>query len=326
MEMKKIFYRQAINEALDEELARDEKVVFFGEDVGDFEGVFKCSVGLQAKYGNDRVFDTPISEAAITGAAVGAAIAGLRPVIEIMFMDWIGITLDCLINQATMIPYTWDGQVKVPMVLRSQGGAGSSGSAQHTKSLEAWLYHIPGLKLVMPSNPYDAKGLLKAAIRDDNPVAFIEHKMLYPLKGEVPVEEYVLEIGKADVKKEGSDVTIIGISKMVVDAMEAAKDLEKEGISVEVVDPRTIKPLDMETISESVKKTNRVVIVNEAFRCGAIASDLAAQIQESCFDYLDAPIMRVTAPDVQIPYSPSLEKFWLPDKNKIMDAVKKIVG
>jgi pyruvate/2-oxoglutarate/acetoin dehydrogenase E1 component len=325
MKMKRIYYRQAINEALDEELARDDKVVFFGEDIGDYEGVFKCSVGLQKKYGNDRVFDTPISEAAMVGAAVGAAIAGLRPIVEIMFMDWIGITLDCLINQATVIPYSWDGQVKVPMVLRSQGGAGSNGSAQHTKSLEAWLYHIPGLKLIMPSTPYDAKGLLKAAIRDDNPVAFIEHKKLYSIEGEVPEGDYVIEIGKADVKRKGEDVTIVAISKMVIESIEAAKELEKEGISAEVVDPRTLKPLDFETIAESVKKTNRVVIVNEAFRSGAIASDIAAKIQQDCFDYLDAPIIRVTAPDVHIPYSPALEPLWLPNKHKIIEAVKSIL-
>jgi pyruvate/2-oxoglutarate/acetoin dehydrogenase E1 component len=325
MKMKNKFYRQAINEALDEEMSRDDNVIFFGEDVGDYEGVFKCSVGLPKKYGNDRVFDTPISEAAITGAAVGAAIAGMRPVIEIMFMDWIGITLDCLINQASLLPYSWDGQVKVPMVIRSQGGAGSNGSSQHTKSLEAWLYHIPGLKLIMPSTPYDAKGLLKAAIRDDNPVAFIEHKKLYPLEGEVPEEEYVIEIGKADVKKEGTDVTIVAISRMVVEALEAAKELEKEGISVEVVDPRTIKPLDIDTIVESVKKTNKVIVVNEAFRSGAIASDIAAQIQEKCFDYLDAPIVRVTAPDVHVPFSQTLEPLWLPDKYKIIKAVKSII-
>lgn len=325
MKMKEIYYRQAINEALDEELARDERVIFFGEDIGDYEGAFKCSVGLQKKYGNDRVFDTPISEAAITGAAVGAAIAGLRPIIEIMFMDWIGITLDCLINQATTIPYIWDNQVKVPIVLRSQGGAGSSGACQHTKSLEAWLYHIPGLKLIMPSTPYDAKGLLKAAIRDDGPVAFIEHKLLYPTMGKVPDEEYVLEIGKADVKRVGSDVTIVAISKMVLESLAAAEELEKEGISVEVVDPRTIKPLDLDTIAESIRKTNKLIIVNEAFRSGAIASDIAAQIQEKCFDDLDAPIIRVTAPDIHVPYAPNLEKLWLPDKDKIIEAVKSIV-
>lgn len=321
MGMKKVTYRQALNEALFEEMERDSKVVIFGEDVGTYGGVFKVTDGLMKKFGTDRVFDTPIAEAAIMGAATGAAVAGLRPVVEIMFMDWIGIAMDQIINQTTMMPYLWEG-IKVPLVLRTQGGSGSKGSCQHTKSLEAWLYHVPGLVLVMPSTPYEAKGLLKSSIRNDNPVAFVEHKMLYPTEGEIPEEEYTLPLGKASVKREGKEITIVAISKMVVESLKAAKELEEEeGISVEVVDPVTIRPLDMDTIAESVQKTNRVVVVNEAFRTGAVASDITAQIQERCFDYLDAPILRVTAPDVQVPYSPALEKYWLPGKDKIKEAV-----
>jgi pyruvate dehydrogenase E1 component beta subunit len=320
MTMKKVTYRQAINEALFEELERDPRVVLFGEDVGTYGGVFKVTDGLKKKFGSERVFDTPIAEAALMGAATGAAVAGLRPVVEIMFMDWIGIALDQLVNQTTMIPYIWEG-IKVPLVLRTQGGSGSKGSCQHTKSLEAWLYHIPGLVVAMPSTPYDAKGLLKSAIRNDNPVAFVEHKMLYPTEGEIPEGEYTVPLGKASVKREGKDITIVALSKMVVESLKAAKELEEEGISVEVVDPVTIKPLDMETIAASVKKTNRVIVVNEAFRTGAVASDITAQIQEHCFDDLDGPILRVTAPDVQVPYSPALEQFWLPGKDKIRQAV-----
>lgn len=321
--MRELTFAQALNEALHEEMDRDENVVFYGEDVGVYEGVFKVSKGLQEKFGSDRCFDTPISEAAIVGSAVGASIAGLRPVVEIMAMDWISIAIDALINQATMIPHIWDGQVKVSLTLRTQGGAGSGGGSQHCKSLEAFLYHIPGLKLVMPSNAYDVKGLLKSAIREDNPIAFVEHKLLYATKSMVPDDEYTIEIGKAEVKKEGSDVTIIGISKMVNEALIAASELEDEGISVEVIDPRTIKPLDMELIAKSVSKTGRVVIANEAFRTGSISGDISARIVEECFDSLDGPIVRVTAPDTHVPFSPDLEKLWIPNKDDIKKAIKE---
>ncbi len=326
MEKRKITYREAVNQALHEEMERDEKVICFGEDVASYQGVFKVTEGLLSKFGNDRCFDTPIAESAIVGTAVGAAVTGLRPVIEIMFMDWIGLTVDCLVNQASMMHYLWDGAVTVPMVLRTQGGAGSSGCCHHTKSMEAWLYHIPHMKIVMPSTPYDAKGLLKASIRDNNPVVFIEQKLLYATTGEVPADEYLIDIGTADVKKEGSDVTIVAISKMVQEALEASNELEKEGISSEVVDPRTLKPLDMETIGNSVRKTGKVLIVNEAFRTGSVASDIGIQIQEECFDYLDAPILRVTAPDVQPPYAKSLENLWLPGKDTIKEKVKELVS
>lgn len=327
MVMRKIMYHKAINEAMHEEMERDQRVITYGEDVGIYGGLWYCTDKLQERFGVSRCFDTPISEAVIAGTAVGAAIAGLRPVIEIMFMDWIGLTIDCMVNQAGTLPYSWDGQVRVPMVMRTQGGAGSKGSPQHTKSLEAWLYHIPGLKLIMPSTPYDAKGLLKSAIRDDNPVVFIEHKLLYPLEGEVPEEEYLLEIGKADVKREGSDLTVIALSKMVHESLAAAEELAaEEGLSIEVVDPRTIKPLDMETIAESVKKTNKVLVVNEAWRTGAVASDIVAQVQEMCFDDLDAPIGRVTAPDIHTPYALNLENLWMPDKAKIKTQILKMLN
>jgi pyruvate/2-oxoglutarate/acetoin dehydrogenase E1 component len=326
MGMRKVLYSKAINEALHEEMARDQRVITYGEDVGVYGGLFRCTEGLQERFGVKRCFETPISEAMITGTAVGSAIAGLRPVIEIMFMDWIGLTLDCMVNQAAVLPYSWDGQVRVPMVMRTQGGAGSKGSPQHTKSLEAWLYHIPGLKVIMPSTPYDAKGLLKAAIRDDNPVVYIEHKMCYPMMGEVPEEEYLVEIGKADVKRVGSDITVVAISKTVHDTLAAAEELaQEEGISVEVIDPRTLKPLDMETIVKSVKKTNKALVVNEAWRTGCVASDIVAQIQEKCFDDLDAPIARVTSPDVHTPYALNLENLWMLDKKKIKTQILKML-
>jgi len=323
--MKKILYNEALREALIEEMQRDKNVVIFGEDVGTYGGAFKVTNKIEEMFGFDRIRDTPISEGAITGVAVGAAIAGLRPVAEIMYMDWIGLTLDELVNQASLLHYVYGGQVNVPMVLRTQGGGGASASAQHSKSLEAWVAHIPGLKVVMPSTPYDAKGLLKSAIRDNSPVVFIEHKLLYGTRGEIPEEEYTIPIGKADVKKEGNDVTVIATSMMVLEALAAAKDLEKEGISVEVIDPRTLIPFDKETMVNSIKKTNRAIVVHEAWKTCGFGAEITSMIMEEAFDYLDAPVKRIAGFDSPIPYSPELEPLVIPNKEVIKKAVREIL-
>lgn len=324
--MKKVYYNEALREALMEEMQRDERVLLLGEDIGTYGGVFRVTYKLVDMFGEERVRDTPISEAAITGITIGAAIAGMRPVAEIMYIDWIALALDQLVNQASLLHYVYGGQVRIPMVLRTQGGAGASAAPQHSKSLEAWLTHIPGLKVVMPSTPYDAKGLLKAAIRDDNPVVFIEHKLLYGVRGEIPEKEYIIPIGEADIKRKGKDLTIIATSRMVHEALSAANELEEEGIDVEVVDPRTLIPLDKETILNSVKKTHRVIIVHEAWKTCGFGAEMAAMIQEEAFDYLEAPIVRVAGADVPIPYSPALEPCVIPNKEKIISAVRKIVN
>lgn len=324
--MSKKFYKDVLREALIEEMERDPNVYLLGEDIEVYGGAFRVTEKLNEMFGPERVRDTPISEQAITGITIGSAIAGKRPVAEMMYMDWIGLTLDQFVNQASLLHYVYNGQVKIPMVMRTQGGARASASAQHSKSLEAWFCHIPGIKVIAPSTPYDAKGLLKAAIRDDNPVLFIEHKLLYGTRGEVPDEEYVLPIGKADVKREGSDVTIIAYSAMVLEALDAAEELEKEGISVEVIDPRTLIPFDKETVFASVEKTNHVVVVHEAWKTGGFGGEIAAQIAEECFDSLDAPIVRLGAKDCPIPYSPALEPLTVPNKDDIIAAVKKVLG
>lgn len=323
--MSKKFYKDVLREALIEEMERDPSVYLLGEDIEVYGGAFRVTEKLNEIFGPERVRDTPISEQAITGIAIGSAIAGKRPVAEMMYMDWMGLTLDQFVNQASLLHYVYDGQVKVPMVMRTQGGARASASAQHSKSLEAWFCHIPGLIVISPSTPYDAKGLLKAAIRDDNPILFIEHKLLYGTRGEVPDEEYVLPIGKADVKREGTDCTVIATSAMVLEALEAAEQLAEEGISVEVVDPRTLVPLDKETIRESVEKTNHVVIVHEAWKTGGYGGEIAAIIAEEMFDSLDAPIIRLGAKDVPVPFSPGLEPLTVPNKDDIAAAVKKIL-
>lgn len=321
--MSKKFYKDVLREALIEEMERDPNVFLLGEDIEVYGGAFRVTEKLNEIFGPERVRDTPISEQAITGIAIGAAIAGKRPVAEMMYMDWMGLTLDQFVNQASLLHYVYDGQVTVPMVMRTQGGARASASAQHSKSLEAWFCHIPGLIVISPSTPYDAKGLLKAAIRDDNPILFIEHKLLYGTRGEVPDEEYVLPIGKADIKREGTDCTVIATSAMVLEALDAAEALAEEGISVEVVDPRTLVPLDKETIRESVDKTNRAVIVHEAWKTGGFGGEIAAVIAEEMFDSLDAPIVRLGAKDVPIPFSPGLEPLTVPNKDDIIAAVKK---
>ena len=323
--MREITYRQALNEAIDEEMQRDEKVFIFGEDVAVYGGVYGVTAGLWKKYGDERVMDTPISENAIVGTALGAALTGMRPVAEIMYIDFIGLCMDQLNNQVAKIRYMFGGKCKVPLTIRTEGGAGRTLGAHHSQSLESWLIHIPGIKVVMPSIPYDAKGLLKSAIREDNPIVFIEHKMLYNIKGHVPEEEYTLPIGIADVKKEGKDVTILTYSRMTLFSLKAAEELEKEGISVEVVDLRTLFPMDIETMVNSVKKTNRVVIVEEDCKTGGTGAEIGMKVIENAFDYLDAPIIRVAGADVPMPKSQVLEKLAIPDVERIKAGVKEVL-
>ena len=324
--MREISYRDALREALREEMIRDPTVFLIGEDIGRYwGGAFKVTKGLAEEFGDERVRDTPISENAIIGVAVGAAITGMRPVAEIMFGDLTALAMDQIANQAAKIRYMFGGQAKVPLVIRTPFGGGVNIAAHHSQSLEAWFMHVPGLQVVVASTPYDAKGLLKTAIRNDNPVVFCEHKLLYPLTGHVPEEEYTIPFGVADVKREGTDVTVVATLYMVHKALAAAEILAKEGISVEVVDPRTLVPLDKETITESVRKTGRVVIVTEDCKTAGVSAELAALIAEEALDYLDAPVKRVTTFDVPIPFSPPLENFVIPDEKRIIKAIKEII-
>lgn len=323
--MPEMTYSQAINEALREEMRRDEKVFILGEDVGIFGGCFGVTTGIIDEFGSERVLDTPISETAIMGSAVGAAAAGLRPVPEIMFMDFLAVCLDELVNQAAKMRYMFGGKAKVPVTLRTVCGAGLGAAAQHSQSLEAWLCHVPGIKVVMPSTPADAKGLLKAAIRDDNPVVFLEHKAMYALSGEVPEGEYTIPLGKADIKRVGKDVTIVATSLMVHKALAAAEILAAEGIEAEVIDPRTLVPFDKEIVLKSVEKTGHLVIVHEAVKNGGFGGEIAAIVAEEGFDLLDAPIKRVAAPFTPIPFTPVLESAFVPNEDKIIEAVKSIL-
>lgn len=325
MPIREISYRDAINEALREEMERDPSVCIFGEDVGRYGGPFQVTKGLFERFGEWRVRDTPISEEGFTGMAVGAAMTGLRPVVEIMYNDFITLAMDQIINQAAKARYMFGGKARVPMVIRTQGGAGRGNAAQHSQSLEMWFIHIPGLIVIQPSTPYDAKGLLKSAIRNDNPVIFIEHKLLYITTGPVPEEEYLIPIGVADIKRAGDDVTIVATSRMVHFALQAASELEKEGIQAEVIDPRTLKPLDIETIIRSVKKTGRLVVVNEGHLTGGFTAEVAAHVQRGAFDWLDAPIMQVATEDVPIPYNRHLEWEAMPSIGDIINAVKSVV-
>ncbi|MCX8170854.1 MAG: alpha-ketoacid dehydrogenase subunit beta [Candidatus Bathyarchaeota archaeon] len=323
--MRKINYRQALNEALREEMLRDKRVFIMGEDVGIYGGAYGVTRGLYDEFGPERVIDTPISEAAIAGAAAGASMTGMRPVAEIMYIDFITLAMDQIVNIAAKNRYMFGGKSIVPVVYRTQAGAGRGIAAHHSGSWEAWFIHAPGIFVVMPSTPFDAKGLLKTCIRDNNPILFIEHKMLYNVEGEVPEVEYTVPLGVADVKRQGSDVTIIAYSRMVHFALEAAEELSKEGIEVEVIDPRTLKPLDLDTIIRSVKKTHRAIVVHEACKTCGFGAEIASLIMEEAFDYLDAPVIRVAGADVPIPMSPVLEAEVIPSKEKIIDAVKKIV-
>jgi pyruvate dehydrogenase E1 component beta subunit len=324
-EVREITFVEALNEALMQEMERDPNVIVMGEDVGVYGGIFGVTKGLLQKFGPDRVIDTPISEAGFIGAAVGAAAAGLRPVVELMFVDFFGVCMDQIYNQAAKMRYMFGGKIKIPVTIRTTIGGGLSAAAQHSQVLYSIFAHVPGLKVVVPSTPYDAKGLLITAIRDDNPKIFFEHKLLYGVRGPVPKEPYAIPFGVADVKMEGSDVTVVAVAYMVHEALKAANELKKEGISVEVIDPRTLVPFDKEAVTKSVKKTGRLVVVDEDYdRCG-FASWVAAIVADECFGYLDAPIKRVTTPTVPIPFSPVLEKEILPNAEKIIKAVKEVV-
>jgi len=307
-------------------MRRDSTVFLLGEDIGrDWGGAFKVTDGLAQEFGDERVRDTPISESAIIGTAVGAAITGMRPIAEIMFGDLTALAMDQIANQAAKIRYMFGGQAKCPLVIRTPFGAGVNIASHHSQSLEAWFMHVPGLHVAAPSTPYDAKGLLKTAIRGSNPVFFCEHKLLYPIQGEIPEEDYTVPLGVADVKREGDDVTIVATLYMVHKALKAAQELEKEGVNAEVVDPRTLTPLDRQTIIRSVKKTGRLVIVSEDCRCAGVSAEIAAMTAEDALDYLDAPIRRVAEPDTPIPFSPTLEQFVIPSEKSIMKAVKEVL-
>jgi len=324
--MRRIKCRDALREALREEMQRDPSVFLLGEDVGRYwGGAFRVTEGLAEEFGDERVRDTPISESAIIGTAVGAAITGMRPVAEIMFGDLTALAMDQIANQAAKICYMFGGQAKCPLVLRTPFGAGVNMASHHSQSLEAWFMHIPGLYVAVPSTPYDAKGLLKTAIRGNNPVFFCEHKLLYPIEGEVPEEEYVIPFGVADVKREGTDVTVVATLYMVHKAIRAAEELDGEGISVEVIDPRTLTPLDKQAIIKSVKKTGRVVIVSEDCKTVGVSAEIAAIVAEEAIDYLDAPVKRLAEPDTPIPFSPPLEQYVIPNEKSIIKAVKEVV-
>jgi pyruvate dehydrogenase E1 component beta subunit len=325
--MKEVTIRDALREALREEMERNESVFLLGEDIGRFwGGAFGVTKGLAEKFGDERVRDTPISENAIIGVAVGAAITGMRPVAEIMFGDLSALAVDQICNQAAKIRYMFGGQVSVPCVIRTPFGAGVNIASHHSQSLEAWFMHTPGLHVAVPSTPYDAKGLLKTAIRGNDPVFFVEHKLLYPVKGMVPDEDYTVPFGVADVKREGKDVTIVATLYMVHKALAAAEQLNKEGISAEILDPRTLAPLDKTSIVKSVRKTGRLVVVSEDCKTAGVSAEIAAIVAEEALDYLDAPIKRVAEPDTPIPFSPLMEQFVIPNEKSIVQVVRSIVS
>jgi acetoin:2,6-dichlorophenolindophenol oxidoreductase subunit beta len=322
-----IGFGDAVREAIAEEMRRDPTVVLMGEDVAEAGTTFKVLKGLVEEFGKDRIIDTPISEAGFTGIGVGAAMTGMRPIVDIMFGDFLTLIMDQLVNQAAKIHYMSGGKWKVPLVVRATMGATRRSAAQHSQSLHAWPSHIPGLKVVVPSTPYDAKGLMKAAIRDDNPVVFFEDKISYSkVKGPVPTEEYVIPLGVADVKRKGRDISIIATSSMVQTALGAAGMLEEIGISVEVVDPRTTWPLDEQTLIESVKKTSRCIVMDEGYGRYGVSAELAAVVAQGAFYNLDAPVTRLTAMHVPIPFSPTLEDATVPSEHQVVELVKKLCG
>jgi pyruvate/2-oxoglutarate/acetoin dehydrogenase E1 component len=323
--MKTMLYRDAIAEAQAEEMRRDKRVIVFGEDVAKIGGLLKCTAGLYKEFGPERVRDTPISDSAIAGLATGAAMAGARPVAEIMYIDFMGCCMDQVANQMAKMCYKSGGQHSVPLVLRTQCGRSHSSSMTQSQCLESWVTHIPGLKVVMPSTPRDAKGLLKTSIRDNNPVIFIEHKGLYQTKGEVPEEEYLIPLGKADVKREGKDITLISWSKSVMTCLEAAKTLSEQGIEAEVLDLRSLVPLDFDAISTSIQKTGKAVVVHEAVLRGGFGGEIIAQIQEKLFDWLDAPIARVCSLDIPVPFSTDAENESAPTPAKIISTVTAMI-
>src|SRR5512142_2548508 len=319
-------YGEAVREAIAEEMRRDPRVFLIGEDVAEAGHPFKTLVGLVNEFGTKRIIDTPISEPGYAGIGVGAAMTGMRPIVDVMFGDFITLTMDQMVNQAAKAHYMSGGHWKVPMVLRTTLGATRRSAAQHSQSLQAWFSHVPGLKVVLPSTPYDAKGLLKTAIRDENPVVFFEDKMMYKLKGPVPAEDYTIPLGVADVKREGDDITLLATSSMVQVAMGAAALLEKDGISAEVVDPRTTWPLDEKTILDSVKKTSRAIVLDEGYGRYGVTAELAAVIAEGAFYDLDAPVKRMGAMHVPIPFSPPLEDVTVPTEELVFEAARKMCG
>ena len=327
---REITFVEALNEALKEEMRRDESVIVMGEDVrygySGRGGVFMVTADLAKKFGSERVLDTPISEDGFVGAAVGAAISGLRPVVEVMYADFLMCCMNQIVNNATKLRYSTGGQLKVPLVIRTMIGQGRGVGSDHSQAPISWFVNIPGLKVVVPSTPYDAKGLLKSSIRDDSPVIFFEHFLLYKTKGEVPEEEYTIPLGKADVKKEGRDLTIVAISNMVPVALSVAEKLERDGVSVEVIDPRTLIPLDKEIIIESVKKTNRLITVESSVKTCGVGAEIVSMIVEEVFDYLDAPPIRIAAPPMPAPVSPTVEKAVIPTEDDVIEAVRKTLG
>lgn len=324
--MPEMTYREALRAALFEEMHRDENVFVMGEDIGVFEGAYKVTAGLLAEFGPQRVRDTPIAEDGFVGVGIGASMVGLRPVVEMMTMNFAVLAMNQIVNHAAKIRYMFGGQAKVPIVIRGPGGGGFQLAAQHSQSLEVWFAYVPGLKVVAPATAADAKGLMKAAIRDDNPVIFFENLGLYNTRGEVPEGEHLVPIGQADVKRHGKDVTLVSYSRSTIWALDAARQLAGEGIEAEVVDLRSLRPLDMATVANSVRKTNRAVIVEEGWPVYGIGAEAAASLQEQAFDYLDAPIMRVGGAEVPMPYSKVLEQAAIPGPSDIIEAVRRVLG
>ena len=323
--MRELTYAQAINEALRQCMKEDERVILLGEDIGVYGGVFQVTAGLLNEFGPERVIDTPIAEAGFTGASVGAALTGMRPVVEIMFIDFTTVAMDMIINQMAKMHYMFGGRGKVPMVLRINIGAGRGTAAQHSQSFHALFMHIPGLYLAVPSTPYDAKGLMIEAIRNDNPVVFVEHKKLYVEKGDVPEESYTIPFGQAEIKREGSDVTIVATHALVARSLNAAEEAAKEGIDVEIVDPRTLVPLDRAAILESVKKTGRLLVADEGHKTCGVAAEVSAMVAEEAIYYLKAPVARVCSPDTPVPFSPPLEQAYIPDVKDLVPAIKRLM-
>jgi len=324
--MHEISFREAIIESIEEQMEKDPSVFLIGENIGKAGGVYQHTKGLFEKFKEKRVVDMPISESGFLGAAIGAALTGTRPIVDMMFSDFLPLIMDQLVNHAAKMRYMYGGKASVPLVIRAFFGAGTSLGCSHSQSLESWFMHCPGLKVVMPSTPKDAKGLMNTAIMDNDPVLFLEHRLLYSFKGSVPVDEYFIPFGKGDIRREGKDITVVATAMMVRHTLEAAEYLNKEGIEVEVVDPRTLNPLDVDIIVNSVKKTNRLAIVHEASQTCGIGAEIAAIAAKDAFGYLDAPIERICPPDIPIPFSPALEKYYIIGKDKIAHSIKDLIN
>lgn len=319
-------YVQAFNEAVRQCMRDDEDIFVLGEDVAHHGGVFHAFAGLLDEFGERRVVDTPIAEQAIIGLGLGAAVSGLRPIVDLMFMDFVLVAMDQIVNQAAKLKFMFGGTAKVPLTITTTGGAGLSAAAQHSQSLEAMLCHVPGLKVVYPSSPYEVKGLTAACILEDNPTVVVKHKKMLGMRGPVPEAAYTIPLGVANIARPGTDITVVAVGRMVSETLQAAKVLEAEGISVEVIDPRTLQPLDTATITDSVRRTNRVAVVHEAVRFGGIGAEIAAQIQEEAFDYLDAPVARIAAPFSPVPFSPALESVYVPDAARIAAGIRSVMA